>query len=110
MNWLASIWALLKSDALSVWSRVSATFNIILGELPDDEITIFHGAQTTFTAALQAGKGWGDAVAETWTYVENQEGQELSKVSNLLLQAFMAKAEPPVAPAVVDPPPPQAAS
>jgi hypothetical protein len=32
-------------------------------------------------------------VADTWTYVENQEGAELSKVSNLLLQAFMAKFE-----------------
>ncbi|HEX4861720.1 MAG TPA: hypothetical protein VFV07_10820 [Rhizomicrobium sp.] len=95
MNFLESIWAMLKADALSIWSRVSATFNTLLGELPDDEINIFHGAQTTFTGALQAGKGWGDAVAETWTYVENQEGAELSKVANLLLQAFMAKFETP---------------
>ena len=95
MNFLESIWAMLKADALSIWSRVSATFNTLLGELPDDEINIFHGAQTTFAGALQAGKGWGDAVAETWTYVENQEGAELSKVANLLLQAFMAKFETP---------------
>jgi hypothetical protein len=93
MNFLDSIWTMLKADALSIWSRVSATFNTLLGELPDDEITIFHGAQTTFTDALKAGKGWGDAVAETWTTVENQEGAELSKVANLLLQAFMAKFE-----------------
>ena len=95
MQFLESLWAMLKADALSVWSRVSATFNTLLGELPDDEIAIFHGAQTTFADALKAGKGWGDAVAETWTYVENQEGAELSKVSNLLLQAFMAKFETP---------------
>ena len=95
MQFLESIWAMLKADALSVWSRVSATFNTLLGELPDAEIAIFHGAQTTFADALKAGKGWGDAVAETWTYVENQEGAELSKVSNLLLQAFMAKFETP---------------
>ena len=95
MQFLESIWAMLKADALSVWSRVSAIFNTLLGELPDDEIAIFHGAQMTFADAMKAGKGWGDAVAETWTYVANQEGAELSKVSNLLLQAFMAKFETP---------------
>lgn len=93
MPFLDSIWTLLKAKFAYAFTNVSATINALLSEIPDDEIAIFHGAQTVFADAIKAGKSWGDAVAETWTYAENQEQAELGKVSNLLLQAFMAKFE-----------------
>lgn len=93
MEFLDKIWTLLKSEFDYVFTNVSTSIQALLSEIPDDEIEIFHGAQTAFADALKAGKGWGEAVADTWTYVSNQEGAELGKVSNLLLQAFMAKFE-----------------
>jgi len=95
MNFLDTILAFLKSEALSLWSKVSGVFTTILNEIPDDEIAILHAAQTQFSADLAAGKSWGEAAADVWTYVKNAEGAELSKVSNLFLQAFVAKFEPP---------------
>lgn len=97
MQFLESIWTMLKTEFAYVFTNVSATINALLSEIPDDEIEIFHGAQQVFADALKAGKSWGDAVAEAWTYAENQEKAELGKVANLLLQAFMAKFESPTA-------------
>ncbi len=94
MDFLNTILAFLKSKALSVWTKVSGSLATIINEIPDDEITIFHAAQAQFTTDLAAGKSWGEAAADVWTYVKNAEGAELSKVSNLLLQAFIAKFEP----------------
>lgn len=94
MTFLSTILAFLQSEALSIWSKVSGAFTTILNEVPDDEIAILHGAQTQFTNDLAAGKSWGEAAADVWTYVKNAEGAELSKVSNLFLQAFIAKFEP----------------
>jgi len=95
MQFLESIWTMLKTEFAYVFTSVTATINALISEIPDDEIEIFHGAQRVFADALKAGKSWGDAVAEAWTYAENQEKAELGKVSNLLLQAFMAKFETP---------------
>lgn len=93
MQFLDSIWSMLKAEFAYVFTNVSATINALISEIPDDEIEIFHGAQNVFVDAIKAGKSWGDAVAEAWTYAENQETAELGKVANLLLQAFMAKFE-----------------
>lgn len=57
----------MKSEALSLWSKVSGVFTTILNEIPDDEIAILHGAQTQFIADLAAGKPWGEAAADVWT-------------------------------------------
>lgn len=97
MTFLSAILAWLTSEALSLWSKVSGAFTAIINEIPDDEVAILHQAQAQFTADLAAGKSWGEAAADVWTYVKNAEGAELSKVSNLLLQAFLAKFEPPAA-------------
>lgn len=96
-NLLSTIWNLLKAPFVDGYTAVVAVYNVLLSEIPNDEIAIMLGAKKVFTDALTANKGWGDAAAETWTYVENQEGAELSKVGNLLLQAFIAKFEPPAA-------------
>jgi hypothetical protein len=93
MEFLDKIWTLLKSEFAYVFTNVSTTINALLSEIPDDEIAIFHSAQNIFADALKAGKGWGEAAADTWTYVENQESAAFGKVSNLLLEAFMAKFE-----------------
>ena len=93
-NFFTTILNFIESEALSVWSKVSGAFNTILNEVPDDEIAIINGAIGVFTAALKAGKSWGEAAADTWTYVDNQEGAELSKVGNLLLQAFLEQFAP----------------
>lgn len=94
MAFLSTVVSFFESVALSIWSKVSGTFTMILNEIPDDEIAILHGAMDQFSADLKAGKSWGDAAADIWTRVKNQEGKELSKVANLFLQAFVAKFEP----------------
>jgi hypothetical protein len=97
MDFLNTILAFLKSEALSIWSKVSGSFATIINEIPDDEITILYNAKTQFTTDLANGKSWGDAAADVWTYVKNAETGELGKVANLFLQAFIAKFEPPAA-------------
>jgi hypothetical protein len=89
--------AFFQAAALSVWTKVQGALNTVINEIPDDEIQIMHDGLAQFSADLTAGKSWGDAAADLWTFVENQEGKELSKVANLLLQAFVAKLEPPAA-------------
>lgn len=83
-----------KSLGLSLWTAVSGALTTVLNEVPDDEIAIMHGAMSQFSNDLAAGKSWGEAAADVWTYVQNQEGKELGKVANLFLQAFIAKFEP----------------
>lgn len=94
MNFLSTIGAFFKSLALSVWSKVSGSLMAILNEVPDDEIQIMHDAMTQFHADLDAGKSFGEAAADLWTFVHNQEGKEIGKVANLFLLAFVAKLEP----------------
>lgn len=93
---LSTILSFFESTAISIWSKVSGAFVTIINEIPDDEVQIMHDGLAQFSADLKAGKSWGEAAADLWTFVANQEGKELSKVSNLLLQAAIAKLEPTV--------------
>lgn len=93
-GFLGVIVAFFESEALSIWSKVSGSLTTIVNELADDEVQILHDAEAKFTSDLAAGKGWGEAAADVWTFVKNQEGTELSKVGNLLLQVFLAQFEP----------------
>jgi len=93
-SFLSAVIAFFKADAISVWSKVQGAFNVVINEIPDDEIQIAHDTMDRFTAGLAAGKTWGEAAADVWTFVENQEGKEIGKVTNLLIQAFLAKFEP----------------
>lgn len=99
MNFLTTLANFFKSTALSVWSKVSGTFFTILNEIEDDEIQIMHDGIDGFHKDLEAGKSFGEAAANLWTFVKNQEGKELSKVSTLYLEAFVAKAEQTLVPA-----------
>lgn len=84
----------LKAEALSIWSKVSGVFTLILNELPDDEVQILHDAVKQFSDDLHAGKTPGEAAANAWAVASNEEGKELSKLGNLLLQAAIEKLSP----------------
>jgi hypothetical protein len=94
MNLLSTILNFFKTGALDIWSKVSLSFNAIFNTLVEDEVALLGTAKEQFLADLAAGKSYGEAVADVWTTVENAEGAELSKVGNLLLQAFLAHFEP----------------
>ncbi len=72
-----------------LFTAVSGAFNVILSEVPDDEIAIMHGAMDLATQKMHAGA----TTEETWTAVLNfvaaSELQELSKVGDHMLQAFI---------------------
>lgn len=90
MSFLTNLLNTLKADALSIWSRFSGAMNIILGELPDAEIGILHGAFQTAGDKLAAGGSAEEAMTAALNYIETQELKELSKVGKALLDAFIA--------------------
>lgn len=89
MTFLANILALLVSDALSLWTKVSTSLNLIINELPDDEIAILHGSMQTAATSLKNGRTAEEAFSDALNYLGTQEKGELSKVGNQLLQAFI---------------------
>jgi hypothetical protein len=89
MDFLKSVLALLKTGVDFLYSAVTGAINVVLSEVPDDEIAIMHGAM-----ALVAQKMHDGATAEeTWTavlnYVAASEKQEVGKVTEHFLQAFI---------------------
>ncbi len=94
MDFLETILSVFRSAALDIWSKVSLAFNAIFNTLFEDEVALLGEAKELFVKDLAAGKGWGEAAADLWTFVKNAEGRELSKVAELLLQAFVESFNP----------------
>lgn len=97
MSLLATVLTFLETKFAFLFTAVSGIFNTIISELPDDEIAILHGAMTTAANALKAGQSAEDAFTASLNYIQTQEKQELSKVGNQLLQAFITATAPPTA-------------
>lgn len=90
MDFLNTILSTLRAEAVSIWSKFSGAFNIIVGELPDDEITIMYGAMDLAADKIKAGATVEEAFTAVLNYVESSELRELSKVGEALMQAFIA--------------------
>lgn len=97
MNLLATVLTFLETHFGFLFTAVTGIFNVILSELPDDEIAILHGAMTTVANSLKAGRTAEESFSDALNYVETQEKGELSKVGNQLLQAFITATAPPAA-------------
>lgn len=86
---LQAILSVLKTDFGYLFTAVSGAFSIVLSEVPDDEIEIMHGAMNVAADSLKAGR----TVEETWSdvlnFVARQQLQELSKVAEHLVLAFI---------------------
>lgn len=94
MSFLTTIVNFFESTALSIWSKVSGSINIVINEIPDAEAQILHDAMAQFSTDLHAGKSFGEAAADAWTLVKNAEAAELGRVGTHLLEAFIAQLEP----------------
>jgi hypothetical protein len=90
MTFLTNLLALLVSDALSIWTKVSTSLNLIINEIPDDEITILHGTMQTAATSLQNGRSAEEAFTDALNFLQTQEKKEMSKLGEQLLQAFIA--------------------
>lgn len=95
-NLLATALAFLEKEFTYVFTAVTGVFNTILSEIPDDEVAILHGAMQTAAASLKAGRSAEEAFSDALNYLQQQEMQELSKVGDLLLQAFIQATAPKV--------------
>lgn len=96
MNLLATVLTFLEAKFGFLFTAVTGIFNVILSELPDDEIAILHGAMTTVANSLKAGRTAEEAYTDALNYIQAQEKGELSKVGDQLLQAFITATAPPV--------------
>lgn len=96
MGLLTTVLTLLETKFTFLFTAVSSIFATILSEVPDDEITILHGAMTTAAASLKAGRTAEEAFSDALNWLQQQEIKELSKVGELLLQAFIAATAAPV--------------
>jgi hypothetical protein len=85
-----TLWGLFVSVALSAWSKISGSLNVIVGQVADDELQIVHDEYNQFLSDMKAGKSAGEAAADVWTRTLNSEKAELSKVANLILQLLIA--------------------
>lgn len=94
MNFLATVLTFLETKFAFLFTAVSGIFNTILSELPDDEIAILHGAMTTVANKLKAGGTAEESYTAALNYVAAQEMQELSKLGDQLLQAFITATAP----------------
>lgn len=94
MDLLDKIWTFLKTEFTYIFTAVSGAFNTILSELPDDEIEILHGAMVTAATSLKNGRTAEEAFSDALNYLQQQEIKELSKVGDLLLQAFIHASAP----------------
>ncbi len=91
---LSTVLTFLKTEFAFLFTAVSGIFNTIISEIPDDEIAILHGAMTTAANSLQAGRNAEEAFSDALNYLQQQEIKELSKVGDLLLQAFIQATAP----------------
>lgn len=94
MNLLSIVLTFLEAKFAFLFTAVTGIFNTIISEIPDDEIAILHGAMTTVAASLKAGRGAEGAYTDALNYVAASEMQELSKVGDQLLQAFITATAP----------------
>lgn len=95
-DFFESLWQILKTNFGYIYTGVSAAFSTILSEIPDAEIAIMHGAMNVAADNIKAGKSAEECFTAVLNYVETQEIQELSKVAEHLIQAFIASAHPDV--------------
>lgn len=91
-----SLWTILKTDFGYIFTGVSAAFSTIISEIPDDEIAIMHGAMNVAAESIKTGRTPEECFSDVLNYVQKQEIQELSKVAEYLVQAFIASAHPAV--------------
>ncbi len=91
-----NLWNIIKAEFGYIYTNVSAAFNMIISEVPDDEIAIMHGAMDVGLASIKAGRSFDEAFSDVLNYVQKQEIQELSKVTEYLVKAFLASAHPDV--------------
>lgn len=94
MALLDTILAFITSKFAYVFTAVSGAFATILGEVPDDEIAILHGAMVLAAQDLKNGKSPEQTFTDTLNYVGAQEKGELSKLGEQLLQAFITATTP----------------
>lgn len=94
MELLATVLTFLETKFAFLFTAVSGIFNTIISEIPDDEIAILHGAMTTAANSLKAGRTAEEAFSDALNYLQQQEIKELSKVGDLLLQAFIQATAP----------------
>lgn len=89
MDFLKSVLALLESGFAYIFSAVSGAFNVVLSEIPDDEIAIMHGAMALVTQKLHDGASVEETFTAVLNYVAASEKQELSKVAEHFVLAFI---------------------
>ena len=94
MDFLNKIVAFLHTEFDYLFTSVSAIFNTILSEVPDDEIAILHAAMQAVAAKLAAGASYEEALTEGLNTVGTGEIAELSKLGRELLQAFTTATAP----------------
>lgn len=94
MGLLQTVIGFLKAEFQYIFTAVTGVFNTILSEIPDDEIAILHGAMKVAADALHAGRSAEEAFTDALNYLQQQEMKELSKVGDLLLQAFIQATAP----------------
>lgn len=95
---LQQVIALFEAPFQYLFTAISGAFMTILGEIPNDQVTILHGAMSAATANLKAGGTAETAFTAGLNYFEDAEVQEGKKLLTELLQAFVT-ASAPVAPA-----------
>lgn len=93
-SFLTTVLTFLKTEFAYLFTGVSAIFNAVISEIPDDEIAILHGAMTTAATSLSNGRNAEEAFSDALNYLQQQEIKELSKVGDLLLQAFIQATVP----------------
>jgi len=94
MNLLSVALTFLENRFSFLFTAVTSIFNTILSEIPDDEIAILHGAMATAASSLKAGKTVEQSYTAALNYIAAQEKQELSKLGDQLLQAFITATAP----------------
>jgi hypothetical protein len=89
MDWIKTVLALFANAAISIWSRVATTINLIINEMPDDQVTILHDALEAANKVLAAGGSAADALNAAETTWLGEEKTELDKVGRQLLGAWI---------------------
>ncbi len=98
MKLLDTVITFLKTEFDYLFTAVSGIFTTIVSEIPDDEIAILHGAMNTAADSLKAGRSAEEAFSDALNFLQQQELKELSKVGDLLLQAFIQATAPKASP------------